>query len=208
MKKTVVIKIGSSVLMTKRGKFDEFRIAHIAKQINSLQEKGIGIVLVISGAVSYGSNFVDLTCLETIAKKASAGIGQIYLTSIFNKIFVQSKLQLAQILVTKEYLERDEQKNNIKNLIEFYLNSGYIPFFNENDVIDLNSFGGNDLLAAEVTILLNAQELIILSTMRGSVHGVGGGQTKLDAIDIVSKRNINAVIENGKKENVLIQKFL
>lgn len=208
MKKIIVIKIGSSVLMTKRNQLDEFRINHIAKQIKSLQEKGVAIVLVISGAVSYGSNFVNLDSSETIVRKAAAGIGQIYLTSIFNKIFVQTRLQLAQILVTKEYLEKDEQKNNIKNLVEFYLNSNYIPFFNENDVIDLNSFGGNDLLAAEIAILLNAQELIILSTMKGSVHGVGGGQTKVDAVNIVSKKNISAIIENGKEENVLIKKYV
>lgn len=205
MKKIIVIKIGSSVLMTKRNQLDEFRIAHIAKQVSALKEKGIGIVLVISGAVACGSNLVNLSKKQKYLRQAAAGIGQVYTTCTFNNIFNQSKLQMAQILLTKDSLNTDLKKEKIKKLIEFYVESNFITFINENDVIDLNSFGGNDHLAAEVARLLNTKKLIILSTWEGSAHGVGGGQAKQDAIAMLTESDIDASIVNGKTKNIILQ---
>lgn len=207
MKDIIVVKIGSSVLMTEQNMLDEVRIAQIAKQISALQKEELGIVLVISGAVAYGSNFIDLSSKQNHLRQAAAGIGQIYITSAFNRIFTQNNLQLAQILLTKDSL-REEQRNRIKSLIEFYVNTGFITFINENDVLDLNSFGGNDLLATEVTTLLQAKKLLILSTMKGSNHGVGGGQTKQEALEILSKRHIEASILNGKAKDILLYTLL
>jgi len=208
MKEIIVIKIGSSVLMTARNKLDEFRIAHVAKQIFALKEKDVGIVLVISGAVAYGSNFIDISDKDCRLEQAAAGIGQMHITSTFNTIFIQSKLQLAQILLTKDSLKSEEQKKSFNQLISFYIESGFIPFINENDVIDLNSFGGNDHLAAEVTVIIGAKKLLILSTMQGSVHGVGGGRTKQEAIKMLTKRDIEANIVNGKTKDILLHTLL
>lgn len=208
MKDIIVVKIGSSVFMTHRNKLDEFRIAHIAKQIVALRQEGIRIVLVISGAVAYGSNFIDLSKNQRQLRQVAAGIGQIYTTCTFNSIFCQRNLQLAQILLTKDSLKTQAQKKKVRNIIEFYVNSGFIPFINENDILDLNSFGGNDLLAAEITTLLQAKKLLILSTMEGSRHGVGGGQTKQKAIDILLKNHIEANILNGKTKDILLNTLL
>lgn len=208
MKVIIVVKIGSSVFMTRRNMIDEFRVNHIAKQIVALQKEGIGIVLVISGAVAFGSNFIDLSKKQRQLRQAAAGIGQIYTTCTFNKIFFQSKLQLAQILLTKDSLKRRGQKKKVRNIIEFYVNTGFIPFINENDILDLNSFGGNDLLAAEVAALLQARKLLILSTMEGSVHGVGGGAAKQKAIEILFKKHIEANIVNGKAKDILLHTLL
>ena len=57
MQKIIVVKIGSSILITKRGKLDEFRIEHIARQVLQLQAEGFGVVLVVSGAVASGFKF-------------------------------------------------------------------------------------------------------------------------------------------------------
>lgn len=208
MKDIIVVKIGSSIIMTEQNKLDESRIDKIAKQISALQKEGRGIVLVISGAVAYGSNFIDLSANQSQLRQAAAGIGQIYITSTFNNIFAKNKLQLAQILLTKDSLREKTQETKIKNLIEFYINAGFITFINENDVLDLNSFGGNDLLATEVTSLLQAKKLLILSTMKGSTHGVGGGQTKREALDILSRKHIEASILNGKANDILLHILL
>lgn len=194
--------------MTTHNKLSEMRIAQIAKQIKVLQKRGLRVVLVISGAVAYGSNFIDVTTKKDNLRQAAAGIGQIYIISKFNNIFVQNKVQLAQILLTKDGLREKSHKQNIQTLIEFYLKSGIIPFINENDVLDLNSFGGNDLLASEIASVLKAEKLIILSTMKGSLYGVGGGQTKQEAINILSKENIKVSIVNGKTKNILLQSLV
>jgi len=208
MKNIIVVKIGSSVSMTKRNKLDEFRITHLAKQIAALQNKGIFTVLVISGAVAYGANFINLTGGGFNLRQAAAGIGQIYITSLFNRIFTSVNLQLAQILLTKDSLASNRQREKIKNILTFYLEANFIPFLNENDVLDLNSFGGNDCLAAEVSFLLQAKKLLILSTVKGSKYGVGGGYTKQKAIEFLTKKHLGVNIVDGKAENILLNSSL
>lgn len=205
--KTIAIKIGSGVLLTQRNKLDEFRIAHIADQIVSLRDKGLGTILVISGAVACGANVVDFSGENDGLRCLAAGIGQAYLISIFQQIFLKKGLQIAQILVTKN-LCFDEDKEKFKKLLQKYLEVGVIPIINENDVIDLNSFGGNDLLATEVATMLNVDQLLILSTMAGSTYGVGGGETKKKALEILKKRNIPASIVDGKAQNIILQNIL
>lgn len=208
MKEVIVIKIGSSVLMTKRCKLNEFRIAHIAKQIFALQKEDIRIVLVISGSVAYGSNFIDLSKKQHRSRQAAAGIGQIYMTCIFNSIFAQSNLQLAQILLTNDSLKKEAQKKKVRNLIKLYVNSGFIPLINENDVLDLNSFGGNDHLAGVIAALIDAERLLILSTHEGSQFGIGGGKTKQEVVRLMKTRNIKTDILDGKSQDIILKTLL
>lgn len=198
----IVVKIGSSVLLTRRNKLDEFRIAHIADQITSLREAGIGVVLIISGAVACGSKYIHLT--DTISRKAAAGIGQVIVTSTFSSIFNQKGYQIAQILLTKNELV----SARLPEVINTYLSNGFIPVLNENDVVDLNSFGGNDFLGAEIASKLQSNRLIILSTMEGSIYGIGGERTKQEVITQLRKQNIKTKIVDGKVRNVLIKTIL
>ena len=205
MKKIIVVKLGSSILMTKREKLDEFRIAHIADQALSLQESGFGVILVVSGAVACGHKFIDFSSDQRCLRQAAAGLGQAVLTSTFVNIFSQKKMHIAQILLTKNNLDSVSERQKTKELLEFYIQLGIIPVINENDVMDLNSFGGNDLLAAEIGKLIDAEKVFILSTMEGSVHGIGGAATKHQAIKILAKENIETKIVNGKEKDVLLK---
>ena len=204
MKKIFVIKIGSSVLLTSRNKLDEYRVGQIAGQIAFLKEAGFNLVLVISGAVGLGSNFVDINNQDLIKKRAAAGIGQAILTSYFNNVFKDKNLQIAQVLLTK----RDIDSKEIADILRYYINNGFIPLINENDVADLNSFSGNDFLGAEITSLLKANKFIMLSTMKGSEHGVGGGVAKQKVIEFLKEQNIKTEIVNGKLKNILLKTIL
>ena len=204
----VTIKIGSSVLLTQRNKLDEFRIAHIADQILSLKEKEVGVVLVVSGAVACGANYIQFSSQDKKLKMAAAGIGQAYLNSIFQQIFSRKGLRIAQILLTKDLLDSRCKKKEINDLIHYYLQTGVVPIINENDVIDLNSFGGNDFLAANMAKLLKVDQLLILSTMAGSNFGVGGGEAKLQVVAMLKEENIQASIVNGKTKNILLETLL
>ncbi len=206
--KVITIKIGSGVLLTLRNKLDEFRIAHIADQILTLREKGVGVVLVVSGAVACGASVIHFSSQNTKLKKAAAGVGQAYLTSVFQQIFARKGLHIAQLLLTKDLLYSKNQKEEINEIISYYLKAGVIPVINENDVIDLNSFGGNDYLAAEMTRTLHVERLLILSTMIGSSFGVGGGKAKLQAVANLKKVGIATSIVDGKKRNVLLEVLL
>jgi len=204
MENTYVVKIGSSVLLTRRNKLDEYRIAQIAQQIASLMEAGIGVVLVISGAVACGSNFVDLKKSDKVLRQEAAGIGQVLLTSTFNTIFKNNNLQIAQILLTK----KDIESENLFEVLNNYLKAGYVPFINENDVVDLNSFSGNDFLGAEIATLLKTKEFFILSTMKGSSYGIGGGEAKQQVIYHLGKIGIKTRLLNGKVKNILLNTIL
>lgn len=204
MKRTYVVKIGSSVLLTRRNKLDEYRIAQIAQQISSLKEVGISVVLIISGAVACGSNFIDLKESDEVLRQEAAGIGQVLLTSTFHTIFKNYNLQIAQILLTK----KDIKSENLYEVLEYYLKSGYVPFINENDVVDLNSFSGNDFLGAEIATLLKLREFLILSTMKGSKYGVGGGEVKQQVIQHLNTVGIKTRLLNGKVKNILLNSIL
>ena len=204
MEKIFVVKIGGSVLLTERNKLDEYRVAHIASQIVSLKEAGFNLVLVISGAVGLGSNFININNHNLIKKRVAAGIGQAILISYFNMIFKEKNLQVAQVLLTK----KDFVSKDITDILKYYLHAGFIPLINENDVVDLNSFSGNDFLGAEITSLLNAKKFIMLSTMKGSEYGVGGGEAKQDVIEILKRKNIETKIVDGKLKNILLKTIL
>ncbi|OGG31989.1 hypothetical protein A3I51_02925 [Candidatus Gottesmanbacteria bacterium RIFCSPLOWO2_02_FULL_38_8] len=206
--KIIIIKIGSSILLTKRNKLDELRIVHIAEQICKLKERLYGAILVVSGAVAYGANFIDISGRNIKARQAAAGIGQVHLTSVFQEIFIKKNLQLAQILLAKEVLSSIKQQKLLRQIIKLYLKTGVIPLFNENDVIDLNCFGGNDFLAAKLTELFRADQLLILSSREGSKYGIGGGQSKQAVIKSLSNINIKAEIIDGKKREVILKNVL
>ena len=204
MKKIFVIKIGGSVLLTGRNKLDEYRVNHIANQISLLKETGLVLVLVVSGAVGLGSNFIDISDKDLIKKRTAAGIGQAILISYFNNAFKNKNLQVAQILLTK----KDLNSKDISIILRHYFDAGLIPLINENDVADLNSFSGNDFLGAEIASLLKANKFIILSTMKRSKYGVGGGEAKQEVIKLLKRKNIETEIVNGKLKNILLKTIL
>jgi len=206
--KTIAIKIGSSVILTGRNKLDEFRIAHIADQVASLRKGGVGVVLVISGAVAFGANYIDLSEADTRLKKVAAGIGQTYLISIVRKFFSAKKLTVAQVLLTKGCFYSKENQKSIKETLEYYLEIGIIPVINENDVVDLNSFGGNDCLVSEIATMLGLEQVIILSQMSASLHGVGGGKIKQQVITDLNNKGIRASILNGKEKKNITSNIL
>ena len=75
-----------------------------------------------------------------------------------------------------------------------------MPVINENDVVDLNSFGGNDFLAANMAKLLKVDQLLILSTMAGSNFGVGGGKAKLQAVAMLKEKIFRQALSTAKQK--------
>ncbi len=203
MERIYVIKIGGSVLLTRRNKLDKYRIACIAEQISSMRTAGIGVVLIVSGAVGCGSAFVNIK-QDDISRRLSAGIGQAYLTSTFFEKFKEKSLTIAQILFKKE----DFLISDVSRLMNSYIALGIIPFINENDVLELNGFKGNDYLGAEVALALNANKFIMLSTMKGSAYGVGGGIAKQIVINLLKQKHVDATIVNGKVKNIILKTIL
>ena len=206
--KKIAIKIGSSVILTSRNKLDEFRISHIADQVGVLRKKDNGVVLIVSGAVACGAPYVDLSNANTKLREVAAGIGQAYLVSILRKCFSAKDLTIAQVLLTKDFFYSEENRKSLKETLEYYFQIGIIPIINENDVLDLNSFGGNDCLANEIAVLLGVNQVIILSQMAESTHGVGGGRIKLQVVEDLNQKGIKTSIVDGKEKKIITNNII
>lgn len=204
-KKILIIKIGSSTLLTKRFCVDEYRLSHIAQQIKLLQESGWNIVLVLSGAVASGYRFIDKSIHSSTVRRSAAAIGQVEIISKSCTIFRHYDIHIAQILLTKGIRYSRSQQKSIKEIVHFYFRNKIIPFFNENDVIDLYSFGGNDHLSYYLAKLLAATKVCILSSWKTNGFGVGGGEAKREVVGKLKNAHIDSIIIDGKRENCLLE---
>jgi glutamate 5-kinase len=91
------------------------------------------------------------------------------LIQTYESCFQEHKLHTAQLLLTHEDLSDRKRYLNIGSTIGELLDLGVIPIINENDsvVTDEICFGDNDMLAALVTNLIDADALVILTDQNG-----------------------------------------
>jgi len=170
----IVIKIGSQ-LLEKDGSIDEEFIKNLSANIKKLQSRDIQVIIVSSGAILAGTKKLGLKKKpKTITEKqAVASVGQAYLIQIYDKLFSQNGLTIGQILLTIEGLRERKRYILAQNTLNKLLDMSVIPIVNENDTIAIEEivFGDNDFLAAHVSVLVNADLLIILSTAGGLYTG-------------------------------------
>ena len=169
--KTVVIKIGSSLLINDKKIIREKWLSEFAKDIRHLQKLKKNIILVSSGAIALGCKKLKLSKkkLKLDKSQAVASIGQIELMNLFKKTFNKSKINLSQILLTLEDTEKRRRAINAKRTIENLFNLNFIPIVNENDTIATSEikYGDNDRLASRVAQISDADCLVLLSDVDG-----------------------------------------
>lgn len=173
MKKKIVIKIGSSTLTRGTHQISRGKIEDIARQIIVLREE-YDIVLVSSGAIATARQFMELTGNNPmVVKQALAAIGQPILIRIYQEVFGDFGLQVAQCLMHSQDFDRAQSRDNIQNTVDLLLENGYIPIINENDTVATEEiqFGDNDKLAALTACLLKADLLLLASDIDGLFSG-------------------------------------
>lgn len=169
--KTWVIKIGSA-LLTDNGKgLNLDSIARWGKQICELQDKGLDVVLVSSGAVAEGVSRLGLPGRPTAVheQQAAAAVGQMGLIQAYESQFKKFGKHTAQILLTHDDLSNRKRYLNARSTLRTLLDMKVIPVINENDTVvtDEICFGDNDTLAGLVANLINADVLVILTDQQG-----------------------------------------
>jgi len=166
--KRIVIKIGSQ-LLEKDNDIDTEFISDLARQISLLKDKEI--IIVSSGAVLAGVKKLKLPSRpkNITEKQAVASVGQAYLMQIYDKFFSDYNLIIGQVLLTIEGLRERKRYLYAKETLNKLLEFNVVPIINENDAIAVEEivFGDNDFLAAHVSLLTDANLLIILSTAGG-----------------------------------------
>ena len=169
--KTIVIKIGSSILIDKDKKIRKKWLSEFTKDINYLLKQKKNIILVCSGAIALGCIKLNLSKqkLKIDKSQAIASIGQIELMNLLNKIFSSKKINLSQILLTLEDTEKRRRAINAKRTLENLFELGFVPVVNENDSIATTEikYGDNDRLASRVAQISGADCLVLLSDVDG-----------------------------------------
>ncbi len=169
--KTIVIKIGSSLLVDNNRKIRKNWLLSFAKDIQQLKSKNKKIIIVSSGAIALGCKKMNYksTNLKLDKSQAIASVGQIELMNLFSQTFSKYKLSISQILLTLDDTEERRRSINAKRTIENLFKLNYIPIVNENDTIATSEikYGDNDRLASRVAQITNADTLILLSDVDG-----------------------------------------
>ncbi len=171
--KHVVIKVGTKILITDKGKFNHKRVNALVEDICELKSKGYSVVLVSSGAVGLGMGSLGLTKRprQIAQEQACAAIGQIELMEHYSKKFSQKKQKVAQILLSAEDFQIRSRYTNITHTVKALLDQDIIPIINENDSITTDELkvGDNDKLSSDVAHFLNA-DLLILVSVAGALY--------------------------------------
>lgn len=174
MYKRILVKVGTSVLSAENSGLDPVILSHLVAQIVLIKQKGMEVVLVTSGAVGAGRGMIDIGHKEKPAdKQLLAAVGQVKLMSLYSEFFAKHNEVCAQVLVTKEDFRDKNHYINMRSCFENLLSSNVVPVVNENDVVATTEllFTDNDELAGLVASQLNADAVIILTSVEGFLLG-------------------------------------
>ncbi len=229
----IVIKLGSTTVVDKKGKFKKRWVISLIKDIKKF---GVGkkFVIVSSGAIALGQKYLKIKKkrLKLEMSQAIAAVGQIQLAGEFQKLFEKYKLKSGQILISPDDTEQRKRALNVRSTFENLFELNAIPIVNENDTTATSEikYGDNDRLAARVAQIVGADTLIILSDVDGlydktkkivknvnilnediysmiseskNAYGSGGISTKLDAAKICMNCGCHMFLANGRKDNPL-----
>ncbi len=171
-KKRIVVKVGTSTLTHRTGRLNIRRVEGLVKNLADLQNAGHEIILVSSGSIGLGMAKLGLPRRpkDSPTKQACAAVGQCELMYLYDKLFSEYSLNVAQMLLTK-YILLEDRRTNVKNALESIISHGVIPIVNENDTVAIDELelemGENDSLAATVATIAGADLLIIMSDIDG-----------------------------------------
>ena len=169
--KRVVIKLGSSVVADADGELREDALARVCDAAAELHRRGDEAIVVTSGAIARGMRTMGLPQRpSTIGElQAASAVGQGKLYRVYDELLRARGVTSAQVLLTFFDMSARTHYLNARQTLSTLLAWRVLPVINENDTTatDEISFGDNDFLAAQVAVLIGAQELILLTDIDG-----------------------------------------
>jgi len=171
-KKRIVVKVGTSTLThAATGKTNIRRMNSLVSVLADLRNMGHEVLLVSSGAVGVGLGKLGRSerPSEIQALQAAAAIGQSELMFLYDKLFGEYNIVVAQLLFTTDEVENETERQHLTDTFNQLLAYGAIPIVNENDSVSVEELqcGDNDRLSAYVASLTNADILIMLTDTDG-----------------------------------------
>jgi glutamate 5-kinase len=173
--RTLVVKVGSSLVTNEGRGLDVSAIARWAAQIAQLRARGKRCALVSSGAIAEGLQRLGWARRphQIHELQAAAAVGQMGLAQCYESCFREHGLATAQVLLTHDDMADRRRYLNARSTLATLLDLGVIPVINENDTVvtDEIKVGDNDTLGALVAGLVEAEALVILTDQAGLHEG-------------------------------------
>ena len=180
----IIIKVGSALLVNMNGTLKYETLNNIISGIKYLQSIGKKPILVSSGAIAAGGQYI---AFKKLSKGVKSAIGQPILMNEYNKIAQKNGLVIAQYLISKEDLSDYDRYLYLKQSFQEATKLNIIPIINDNDILHgiKQSFTDNDQLACKVGIMMNAKKIILLTSVDGIYNNFG--TKKQQKIEIIKK---------------------
>ncbi len=170
----VVVKFGTSLLTGGSDHLDSEIVSNLVAQVARLHEQGLEPIIVSSGAIASGRHKLGLNRkIKGIPfKQVLASVGQGRLMNVYEQLFDQHNITVAQALLTKADLSDRAGYLNTRNTLLALLELRVVCIVNENDVVSIDEiheakFGDNDNLSAMVANLVDADLLMMLTDIGG-----------------------------------------
>ncbi|HEX3910299.1 MAG TPA: glutamate 5-kinase [Solirubrobacteraceae bacterium] len=167
----IVVKLGSSVVADANGEPRAEVLREACESLAELHRQGGEVIVVTSGAIAHGMRVMGLAQRPSSIKElqAASAVGQGKLYRIYDELLREREVTSAQVLLTFFDMSARTHYLNARQTLETLLEWRVLPVINENDTTatDEISFGDNDFLAAQVAVLVAADELILLTDIDG-----------------------------------------
>jgi glutamate 5-kinase len=164
---TLVVKLGSTLVADEAGEARTDVLREVCRQVGELERRGDDVLLVTSGAIAQGMRLLGMpirpTAMEELQAASAVGQGPLY--DVYAELLFDYDVRSAQVLLTFFDMSARAQYLNVRRTLERLLAWDIVPVINENDTTatDEISFGDNDVLAAQVSVLIDADLLVVLS---------------------------------------------
>lgn len=200
-KRRIVVKVGTNVMTNKDNRILGPVLKSLVRQIATLYEEDILVVLVSSGSAIAGKEILGEIKIEDDSKRRQvySSVGQPRMMRHYYSIFHDYGMRCAQVLATKRDFSPGIHRENMINCYESLLSEGIIPIANEDDAVSvtMSMFSDNDELASLVAELIGAEKLIILS----DTEGLYTGHPEDDESEKLNKVQIDENVEKYVQES-------
>lgn len=173
---TIVIKIGSALLTdASRGEIKQGWLNAFASDVKGLIDQGKNVIVVSSGAVALGRKDLGVPLdmpparIPLAQKQAASAVGQYYAFHGYHQALSDQNIKAAQVLLTIGETENRRNYLNARETLWTLMGQNIVPVINENDAVSTGElrFGDNDRLAVRVAHMVDADLVILMSTVDG-----------------------------------------
>src|SRR3989454_649301 len=168
---TFVLKLGSSIVADESGEVRRDVLDRVCATVAARHAGGDAVVIVTGGAIARGMRQLDLPlrprAMDELQAASAVGQGKLY--RVYDELLAGHGAPSAQVLLTFFDMSARTHYLNARQTLRKLVEWRVVPVINENDTTatDEISFGDNDFLAAQVAVLIGADQLILLTDTDG-----------------------------------------